>query len=128
MFVEISEMQDGHKQNYKSPFFNISAGVPQGSILGPILFILLTNDLINYINKILPDIQLVVFADDTNAIIGANNSKELTEKVNAALSYLYSWFTINKLKINSTKTKIMLFKTTARYKDTMEIRLNDDKI
>lgn len=70
----------------------------------------------------------MVFADDTNAIIAANDTNELTKKVNAALSFIYSWFTVNKLKINSTKTKIMLFKSTARNKDNMEVILNKDKI
>ncbi|KAJ8723282.1 hypothetical protein PYW08_003194 [Mythimna loreyi] len=116
--------------SYKSSMLNITAGVPQGSILGPLLFILFTNDLINYFNKILPDIKLIVFADDTNAIVSANDIKTLNDAVNAALAVFHSWFSANKLVINAKKTNIMLFKTTARNKDTgtMDIELNKVKV
>lgn len=129
MYVDISNMQANSSSNCnKSSMQDIVAGVPQGSILGPILFILFTNDLINYINSIFPDTQLTVFADDTNAIVEANDIQELSAKVNAVLKVFNSWFECNKLIINTDKTKIILFSTTARNKENMTIALNAFKI
>lgn len=129
MYVDISNMQSNSNSKCNKSFMReILAGVPQGSILGPILFILFVNDLINYINSIFPDTPLTVFADDTNAIVEANNIQELSAKVNAVLTVFNSWFESNKLKINTEKTKVMLFSTTARNKDNMTIALNEVKI
>ena len=83
----------------------ILCGVPQGSILGPKLFILYINDICN-ISEIM---KFVLFADDTNILCKHENYVSLCELVNVELSKLSKWFSINKLSLNVKKTSYMVF-------------------
>ena len=75
-------------------------GVLQGSILGPLLFLLYINDLPNASNILDP----IMFADDTNLFYSYHNIKELFTTVNKELQKLGDWFTLNKLSLNINKT------------------------
>ena len=75
-------------------------GVPQGSILGHLIFI---NDLCHST----PLLEAILFADDTNLFYSHNNVKELFRTMNAELSHLNDWFCANKLSLNADKTKSM---------------------
>ena len=80
-------------------------GVPQGSILGPLLFLLYINDLPN-ISKVL---NFYLFADDTNIYYESNSLNELEKTVNKELSKLYLWLNVNRLSLNIDKTKFIIF-------------------
>ena len=84
---------------------DITKSVPQGSILGPLLFILYMNDF----NNCLQFSSSISFADDTNVFISGINSKEIFNKANLELNNIHNWMTANKLTINETKTKYILF-------------------
>ena len=84
---------------------NINCGVPQGSILGPLLFILYINDFCRS-SEIL---SFVLFADDTNLFFSHNDSYRLVEIINIEMSHILSWIRANKLSLNLQKTKYMLF-------------------
>ena len=99
----------------------INCGVPQGSILGPLLFLLYVNDLCNASNALKP----IMFADDTNLFISANNIKELFRIMNKELKSIQNWFNANKLSLNAGKTKYSFFSS---YADRIPLRLPALKI
>ena len=84
---------------------SISCGVPQGSILGPLLFILYIND----ITSCCQILKLILFADDTNLFCSNRDYLELERIVNGDLSKLAVWFKANKLSLNAAKTNFILF-------------------
>ena len=83
----------------------IECGVPQGSILGPLLFLLYLNDITMYCNNSTP----ILFADDTNLLFYDKDLNNLESKINSELKTLSSWFSHNKLSLNADKTKFILF-------------------
>ena len=95
-------------------------GVPQGSILGPLLFLIFINDLCHST----PLLEAILFADDTNLFYSHNNVKELFRTMNAELSHLNDWSCANKLSLNTDKTKHVLFHK-AKSKDNLPLALPD---
>lgn len=83
----------------------IQCGIPQGSVLGPKLFILYINDICD-VSKLL---NFVLFADDTNFYSSGNDLKELVKSMEQEMVKLKEWFNINKLSLNLKKTKFMIF-------------------
>ena len=83
----------------------ISGGVPQGSILGPLLFILYINDVV-HCSSIL---KFILFADDTNLFYSNRSATYLMNIVNEELLKLCDWFRANKLALNIKKTNFILF-------------------
>ena len=74
-------------------------GVPQGSIVGPLLFLVYVNDMPNAL-KIC---KAIIFADDTTLSASSKDCKMLQRHVNTELNALYKWFCINKLSLNIGK-------------------------
>ena len=89
----------------KSQLNNIKYGVPQGSVLGHLLFLIFINGIlyIKYLG------HFVLFADDTSITFHANNVVELETDMNNTLKYLDIWLYINKLTINLNKTNFIVF-------------------
>ena len=83
----------------------ISCGVPQGSILGPALFILYVNDMCN-VSSI---VKSILFADDTNLFLVGDDLKEVCETMSFELDKLSRWFQAKKLSLNVSKTNFMIF-------------------
>jgi hypothetical protein len=99
----------------------ISCGVPQGSILGPLLFILLINDL--------PNASLffkLLYADDTTLIKSGSDLFQLYRDANVELEKLSDWFKANKLTLNISKTKYILFRDKKQIVNFSELDLKID--
>ena len=87
-------------QNIFSSLKPVSCGVPQGSILGPILFLLYINDLPNSTNLL----KFILFADDTNLFYSSKDQKEATSFINRELRSVSEWMNCNKLSVNLKNT------------------------
>lgn len=85
-------------------------GVPQGSVLGPLLFIVYIND----IPKLLQKSFVSLFADDTLLSVSGDNFVDVVDTLNKELDILYNWLCANKLKLNSGKTKLMVLGTRTK--------------
>lgn len=95
-----------HGANFvESSTILVERGVPQGSILGPILFLIFVNDITDF----LPGCDLIMYADDTSAVVSSNSVSESENKVNALLFNINAWFSRNKLFLNADKTKYLIF-------------------
>ena len=100
----------------------ISLGVPQGSILGPLFFLLYINDL----SRASSFFEFILFADDTNLFASGGNQRELYRKVNGELSKLSDWFAHNKLTLNYSKTEFVDFSKPATVSSQSRLILRID--
>jgi hypothetical protein len=106
-FVEIgdTDSRNPHKQIFKSSRMKVKHGILQGSVLGPLLFLL-------YMNGITENVQgakMVLFADNTNLLITGADEEDLQYKIKNVMRELNTWFEENKLIINFEKTFAMSF-------------------
>ena len=89
---------------YRSSSKETNQGVQQGSVLGPLLFLLYINDL--PVNN--HDANLVMFADDINVLISDSDERLLQTKINRVVAELETWFNKNDLVISAGKTGVIL--------------------
>ena len=94
-------MTDG---TINSPFEKITCGLPQGSVLSPLLFLIYIND-ISIINEVT---EISLFADDT-ALVGSGKTPMFIKDFSKDVQSINNWCNVNKLSINTDKSKLMAF-------------------
>ena len=93
-------------------------GVPQGSIPGPLLFIIYLNDLPCGLHE---RAKPGIYADDTDVLLIAKNYEKFQIKINCTLDYMIGWFSANGLSLNMEKTNIMKFTSSQRENEVFQI-------
>ncbi len=101
----------------------ISTGVPQGSILGPLLFLIYINDL----PSVSTLFHMLMYADDTTLYCNVNENVSEFE-INFELTKVGDWLASNKLSLNTSKTKYMVFHTARRLIQYPNLKINNYKI
>ena len=104
---------------------NITCGVPQGSILGPLLFLVYINDMHNASEKC----AVHHFADDTNLLFSHKDPRTIQKVMNKELVYLFQWLCANRLSLNVVKTEFILFQPPKiNLENRIVLKLNRTKI
>ena len=121
--------------NHASSLCLNTVGVPQGSILGPLLFIIYMNDICH----VSPKFNTILYADDTTLesplcsfnFLTSPDPDVISSSINDELSKISDWLSANKLSVNANKSKYMIFHFPQRHKNTLPqltIKLNGQNI
>ena len=114
-----------HVNGCNSSHLNITCGVPQGSVLGPLLFLIYINDLPNSSLKL----SFYLFDDDTSIYFESDSSENLEKVVDKELRQVKKWLDVNKLAINVEKTNFVIFHSVqTSLKDVINIRIGNQLV
>ena len=113
-------MQRRNVNNHLSSPSPLNCGVPQGSIIGPLLFLICVNDLPNCSNAGSPR----MYADDTNVTLSAANIPDLDSQINSDLKYIDRWLKANKLSLNVAKTEFMVISSRQKLQSLNDYTMN----
>ena len=109
-------------KKYTSTTETVTSGVPQGSILGPILFICFVNDL----PEVFENCKIISYADDTQILISAKHSKEVKTCLEKLIQTVQCWYNKNSLLNNAEKTEVMVI-SRRKNKEHFDINITDGK-
>ena len=104
--------------------YSVDYGTPQGSCLGPVLFLIFCND----INLHLEFMNVIQFADDTTLYLGNKDLNYLQWCVECDVRSIIDWFRANKLTLNLSKTICLVFNPSGHKKISVELKFGDVKL
>ena len=117
-----------HINDVSSSYLEITTGVPQGSILGPLLFLVYINDLA----KCSEYFRILSYADDTTLLCCFDPKKDslfdFNNKLNSEISKIDDWLTINKLSLNVSKTKFMVFAKPNKIIPNFDVKIRNSSV
>ncbi len=109
--------------NVKSDLMKVTCGVPQGSVLGPKLFVLYINDICK-VSKVLKNNW---FADETNLYCSGKSLEQLLNTVELELRVFRKWFDVNRLSLNLSKPKFIIF-SNRQSNNKVKLTINNEEI
>ena len=109
-------------KSYISTEETVISGIPQGSIIGPLLFICFTNDLADEFK----DCFMVAYADDTQLVVDAKNMNQLKAKIDEVIKTAQRWYEANSMKNNIGKTEILVLNPSRTKRKTFKIKVIDE--
>jgi hypothetical protein len=116
---------DSENSNKVSNWAKVRCGVPQGSVLEPLLFLLYINDLTKIINKTSAPI---IFADDTSILFAHSNLIDFNKNIHIVFTTLNKWLRANHLSLNFNKTNYVHFKSKRNMTANLKIGFNNNFI
>ena len=121
----INRMQCTEIGDVQSELELIKCGVPQGSVLGPLLFLIYINDIVNS-SKLF---QFTLFADDTSLYYSCKNTHNLEKVINDELAKISDWLSANRLSLNVAKSKLLYFTNKNRnFLKGIKIEINNQTL
>ena len=108
-------------KKYTSTEHTVTSGVPQGSILGPILFIIFTNEMASNF----PNCKIMSYADDTQLIVTGNTKIQVKTKLEELIKQAQIWYTKNSLMNNASKTEVLIIGNERKGDPHMHIVVED---
>ena len=109
-------------KSFTSTEETVVSGIPQGSIIGPLLFICFTNDLA----EVFTDCTMVAYADDTQLVVYAKNLSQLKMKIEQVIKTAQAWYEANSMKNNIGKTEILILSPGKAKRNTFKIKVIDE--
>ena len=109
-------------RGYTSSEETVTSGIPQGSILGPLLFLVFTNDLAEEFTQ---EAKMVAYADDSQIVVNAKNIVQLKSKIENVMKIAQSWYLDNTMKNNLGKTEVLVF-NQGRNTQNLKILVEDE--
>ena len=109
---------------FDSEIKSMPHGVPQGSVLGPLLFLIYINDL----HAAIKHSKVYHFADDTNLLNIGSSCEKMQKQINLDLKSLYKWLLANKISLNCSKTEIIFFHKPGQLSPDLKIKINGNRI